>query len=70
MAWIVGQVSPDELSRLRTAGWEDSDPPADMLSDEPDEPDGTEDVLRAFFVDSDVYSIMTGSGWDTPDGLP
>ena len=67
MAWIIGLVTDDELNKLRELGWEDSEPPSEMLSE--DELQGVSDMsTRAFFVDSDVCTIMTGPGWDQPKG--
>jgi len=66
MAWIIGLVSDEELNTLRKLGWEDVDPPAVMLSE--DELRGVADVqTRAFFVDNDLYAIMTGPDWEQPD---
>ena len=61
MAWIVGLVSRDELVALRAAGWEDDAPPAGLRP--PGETEADELVTRAFFVDSDVYTIMSGADW-------
>ncbi len=69
MAWIIGQVSDKELKQLRAIGWEDSSPLEDMLSEE--EIRGTVDSqnqTRAFFVDNDVYRIMTGADWAQSNG--
>ena len=57
MAWIVGRVTEMELTRLREIGWKDEEPPNDS-----EFPEG--ESLRAFFVDNDVFSIMTGPDWD------
>ena len=66
MAWIIGLVSDEELTTLRKVGWEDEDPPVEMLSE--DELRGVADMqTRAFFVDNDLYSIMTGSTWEQPN---
>lgn len=62
MAWIIGLVSRDELAALRDAGWKDETPPAGLCP--PGETEADEMVTRAFFVDSDVYAIMTGSDWE------
>lgn len=64
MAWIIGRVTDDELQLLKNNGWEDEDPPTQMLSE--DEIRGTADGYRtrAFFVDSDVFTVMTGKDWD------
>ena len=64
MAWIIGIVTADELTSLRQRGWEDCDPPEQMLGE--DEQRGVADasVTRAFFVDNDVFSIMSGPDWD------
>ena len=60
MAWITGLVTEKELVRLREIGWEDEDPPE--VHDPREIPAGY--LLRTFFVDNDVYSIMTGPDWD------
>ena len=60
MAWIVGKVTEDELEQLRARGWEDVDPPQTMLAED----ETVKDSTRAFFVDSDVFSIMSGPDWD------
>ena len=66
MAWIIGLVSDKELDTLRKLGWEDADPPAEMLSE--DELRGVTSVqTRAFFVDNDLYTIMTGPDWEQPN---
>lgn len=66
MAWIIGLVSDEELNTLRKLGWEDADPPAEMLSE--DELRGVADAqTRAFFVDNDLYAIMTGPDWEQPN---
>jgi len=66
MAWITGLVSDEELDTLRKLGWEDTDPPAEMLSE--DELRGVAHVqTRAFFVDNDLYAIMTGPDWEQPN---
>lgn len=66
MAWIIGSVSTEELKKLRKIGWEDVDPPDNMLSEDELRGNG-DDETRAFFVDSDVYTIMTGMDWQQPD---
>lgn len=63
MAWIIGKVSDGELERLRKAGWEDCDPPEEMLDEEELRGIG-EHRTRAFFVDSDLFTIMTGPDWE------
>lgn len=66
MAWIIGQLTETELQTLRDAGWVDEDPPEELLSE--DEVHGIigEYRTRAFFVDSDVFTVMTGADWDQP----
>ena len=65
MAWIIGLVSDEELQNLKAIGWEDEDPPEEMLSE--DELGGVADAqTRAFFVDNSVYGIMTGYDWEQP----
>ncbi len=63
MAWIIGGIGEAELKRLRAAGWRDDDPPAAMLCRDEIRGD-TEHRTRAFFVDSDVFEIMTGRDWE------
>jgi hypothetical protein len=63
MAWIIGLVTVDELQKLRDIGWEDEDPPRELI---PAASGAKEEVTRAFYVDSDVYSIMTGPDWARP----
>ena len=82
MAWIIGALTEDELEQLRVRGWEDEDPPQELIPDtdaemrslrnadarDPEsEPktDGSELIVRSFFVDNDVFSIMSGPDWDT-----
>jgi hypothetical protein len=67
MAWIIGIVTDEECKRLQEIGWEDCDPPKEMLSE--DELRGTfkDSKTRAFFVDNDVFSIMTGPDWEQPN---
>jgi hypothetical protein len=60
--WIIGIVSDEELAKLRKIGWEDVDPPAEMIS--VDELLYAGHQTRAFFVDSDVFTVMTGSDWE------
>ena len=63
MAWIVGLVTEQELESLREIGWEDEDPPQDLVSEE----DGTSGMrTRAFYVDSNVFQVMTGPDWTQP----
>lgn len=62
MAWIIGLVTDTELKSLREIGWIDSDPPEVMKSDYT----GDGMSVRMFFVDNDVYSIMTGPDWEQP----
>lgn len=62
MAWVIGLVTPEELKQLRAIGWIDEDPPESLLPPlEGNEDDAS--VTRAFFVDNDVFKIMTGEGW-------
>ena len=58
MAYIIGAVSEDELDCLRAAGWEDEDAPVELQSEYDDT------ITRMFFVDSDVFTVMTGPGWE------
>jgi len=60
MAWILGSVSPAELEALREAGWCDENPPLDFDQGEYD----GENAIRMFYVDSDVFTVMTGAGWE------
>jgi len=60
MAWITGLVAEKELDFLRRIGWKDEDPP-ESLTEEQIDNSGL--VTRSFFVDSDVFEIMTGPGW-------
>jgi len=60
MAWITGLVNKKELAFLRRIGWKDEDPP-ESLTEEEIANSGL--VTRSFFVDSDVFEIMTGPGW-------
>ena len=63
MPWIIGSVNKDELERLRKIGWKDEDPPKSLIYE--DEVAGkSEDVTRAFFVDTDLFVIMTGKDWE------
>lgn len=68
MAYIVGLVTEEELETLRGIGWEDEDPPKDLLSeyDNTVDPSGDKHVTRMFFVDSNVYDVMTGPDWEQP----
>ncbi len=59
MAFIIGIVSPGELEDLRARGWDDEDPPAEMV-----EPTQSGYVWRMFFVDSNVHTVMTGPDWE------
>ncbi|MFA7219053.1 MAG: hypothetical protein WC119_00815 [Synergistaceae bacterium] len=60
MAWIIGVVSDEELEQLRKIGWKDEDPPQTL-------PLRTnKGSVQAFFVDNDVYNIMTGPDWEKP----
>lgn len=58
MALIIGQVTQEELAKLRSYGWKDEDPPSACV------PEGDADQTRMFYVDNDVFKIMTGSDWD------
>lgn len=61
MAWVIGHITNDELNKLRAIGWEDEAPPKELV-------EGLEDIeklnYRAFFVDNDVFDIMTGPDWE------
>jgi hypothetical protein len=59
MAWIIGLVEHEELKKLRKLGWKDEDPPAEFKSE-----DYGLYTTRAFFVDSNVFQIMTGTDWE------
>ena len=63
MAWLVGCVNQEELTDLRSRGWEDVDPPVELSREVKDGDDGDDDVARMFYVDSDLHSIMTGGDW-------
>jgi len=65
MAWIIGTVSPSELAELRERGWQDEAPPESFCSEDEVQGNG-EDVTRMFYVDNDLFSIMTGPGWEVP----
>ena len=54
MAWIVGIIDDKELAQLREIGWEDEDP-SDI---------GSRTKMRAFWVDSSVFQVMTGPDWE------
>lgn len=61
MAWIMGHVTKEELQKLRKIGWEDENPPQELTKGlDIDE----NESYRAFFVDNDVFKIMTGSDWE------
>lgn len=60
MVWIIGAVTLDELEKLREIGWKDEDPPVSLTPEVEEENEQT----RAFFVDSDVFNIMTSSDWE------
>lgn len=60
MAWIIGSVSKEELTKLQEMGWKDEDPPTEYKINENDG-----NICRAFYVDNDVFKIMTGPDWDT-----
>ena len=58
MAGIIGHVTKEELHKLREIGWKDENPPKEL-----------EDIMdseayRMFFVDNDVFKIMTGKDWE------
>lgn len=67
MAWIIGLVSAEELKKLKEIGWHDEDPPAELYFE-----DLASKIIknphqfktRAFYVDSDVFTIMTGRDWE------
>lgn len=61
MAWIMGHVTKEELRKLREIGWEDEDAPKELVKGlKLDE----NECYRAFFVDNDVFKIMTGPDWE------
>ena len=61
MAWIMGLVTNEELKRLRDIGWEDENPPEELVKGlDIDE----SKCYRAFWVDNDVFKIMTGPDWE------
>ncbi len=65
MAWIVGAVTPAELQHLRELGWKDEKPPKKYRPKDYKKVGKDGSVVRAFFVDNDLYKIMTGTDWDT-----
>jgi len=65
MAWIIGLVTNEELEKLRDIGWEDEDPPEELTPDE--ESGDSHTHTRAFFVDSNVFEVMTGADWTQPN---
>lgn len=66
MAWILGSVSREELKSLKAAGWEDEDPPVGFENEDYD----GDNVMRMFWVDSDVFTIMSGPDWDPVPANP
>lgn len=60
MAWIIGAVTLDELEKLRKIGWKDENPPSELIPEVEEQNEQT----RAFFVDNDIFNIMTGSDWE------
>ncbi len=66
MAYIVGLVSKAELADLHKRGWEDELPPLHFVSGEEAGDSDPEMRARMFFVDSDLYKIMTGPDWEPP----
>jgi hypothetical protein len=67
MAWIIGIVTDEECKRLQEIGWEDYAPPEEMLSEDELRGSSEDSKTRAFFVDNDVFSIMTGPDWEQPN---
>lgn len=65
MAWVIGVVTEEELQDLRSRGWRDEDA-AGMLPDDVATGSQKQFLVRAFFVDSDLYTIMTGPDWEGP----
>ena len=59
MAFLMGVVTQEELEELRRRGWKDEDPPPGY---EYEEREG--DVFRLFWVDNDLFKIMSGPDWD------
>lgn len=62
MAWITGTVSKEELEELVARGWEPEEAPPQMTEGAELE-DG--DKICMFYVDSDVFALMSGPDWDT-----
>ena len=61
MAWIMGHVTKEELQKLKKIGWEDENPPKELVKGLDIE---ESESYRAFFVDNDVFKIMTGNDWE------
>lgn len=59
MEFLMGAVTQEELQELRRRGWEDEDPPPGYGHDGEDG-----EVFRLFFVDNDLFKIMSGPDWD------
>ena len=68
MAYVIGSMTRDELTKLVQLGWEPEDPPASLV---PDFGSGRErgQIFVQFWVDSSVLDVMTGPDWETTQGF-
>lgn len=71
--YVTGILDQQELDDLRARGWEAETPPVELITErhatfKDDLPycpeDGT--YFVQFFVDSDLFAVMTGPDWEGP----
>ena len=58
MAYIVGDLEPEEIKELERRGWKLESPPAQLVPK-----DGDLNV-KMVWVDADMFSIMSGLDWE------
>jgi hypothetical protein len=70
MAYIAGLASPSEIAELKNRGWLVGDQRVvldELLQNVRRHPAGTDaDQLVIYYVDNELYRIMTGPGWPQP----
>lgn len=64
MAYICGIVSKEERETLERRGWDVESCPAELIP--VDEEESRDDYVM-IWVDSSVFDVMSGPGWDTKE---
>jgi hypothetical protein len=62
MAYVIGITTEAERRELKLRGWDIEPAPESLLPDEPLEPG---QQMVKVFVDTDLFTVMSGPDWDT-----